>query len=156
MNAQHERSLAELGQAVAEAVSFFATVDENLPDGEQTARSVLSHLVFWHREYVAIAEALAAGRAPVLLQGRFTEFYRQAYREFASVPLPSLASQLAEFQARLDRALRAVPDWKAGFPIKQGGKFTSVEQRVPSLAAHIHNHVVSLRKAQRHALALAY
>lgn len=156
MNTHHERSLSELGQVVGDAVEFFSTVDETLPDGEQTARTVLSHLVFWHREYVAITEALAAGRAPVLLQGRFTVFYLQACREFAGVPLPLLARQLAEFQTRLDRALRAIPDWSADFPIKQGGEFTPLEQRVPSLAAHIDNHLVSLRKAQRHAVALVH
>ena len=156
MNPQHELSLRELGQVVADAVCFFARVDQNLPDGEQTARTVLSHLVFWHREYVAIAEALAEGNSPTLLQGRFTAFYQQACREFASVPMPVLAMRLGEYQLRLDRALRAIPDWNAEFPIKQGGKFTSVEERVPSLAAHIRNHVISLRKAQRHALALAY
>ena len=156
MNTQQERSLVELGQAVAEAVCFFAHVDENLPDGEQTARTVLAHLVFWHREYVAIVEALAAGQPPVLLQGRFPAFYQQASLEFASVPMPLLATRLGEFQVRLDAALCVIPDWSADFPIKQGGKFTPVEERVPSLAAHIRNHVMALRKAERHALALAY
>ena len=150
MHSPHEPSLNELAQAVADAVALFASVDENLPDGEQTARTVLSHLVFWHREYVAIAEALAAGRAPVLLEGRFTQFYQQACREFASVPLPVLAMRLGEYQLRLDGALRAIPDWRAEFPIKQGGKCVAIEERVPGLAAHIRNHVVSLRKAQRH------
>ena len=156
MNTQHERSLAELGEVVAEAVRLFSSVDENLPDGDQTARTVLAHLVFWHRQYVAIASALAQGRAPTLLEGRFPAFYQQAAREFAAVPMPALAGQLAEFQARLDDALRAIPDWSVEFPIKQGGKVISVEERVPSLAAHIRNHVISLRKAQRHAVALAH
>ena len=67
--AYHDRLLSDLCDNVSAAANFFMRVDENLFDGHQTAREVLSHLVFWHHEYCEISQALLLGEMPTLLAG---------------------------------------------------------------------------------------
>jgi hypothetical protein len=142
-------ALARLDRAVADAVAFFADADKTLADGHQAARDVLSHFVFWHREYVRIVRALVAGRPPRLRSGKFREMNAQATREFKRVSLLQLAKQFGQLQPLLERLLLALPDWRIGFPIKAGGKRTPVAERVPQITAHIGNHIARLRRAQR-------
>jgi hypothetical protein len=142
-------ALADLDRAVRDAAAFFAQVDEALADEHQTAREVLAHFVFWHREYGRIVRALAKGRAPNLREGKFREFNAQATREFVTAPLPVLTQRLQDSQKRLQRALVALPDWDVNFPIKTGTKFTRVAIRVPQITAHIRNHVTRLQRAAK-------
>ena len=144
-------ALVQLDRAVADAVAFFADADESLANGHQTARDVLSHFVFWHREYVRIVRALAAGHKPRLRTGKFRELNAQATHEFERVSLPHLAKQFAQLQSLLERLLLALPDWRIGFPIKAGGKRTPVAERVPQITAHIEQHATRLRRAARKA-----
>jgi len=147
MARQREAALADLDRMVADAVAFFADADESLADRHQTARDVLAHFVFWHREYVRIVRALATGHKPRLRTGKFHEMNAQAAREFRGVSLPQLARQFGQLQSLLERLLLALPDWRIDFPIKAGGKRTRVAERVPQIAAHIVHHVTRLRHA---------
>jgi uncharacterized small protein (DUF1192 family) len=147
--------LAALDRVVMEAVNFFAGVDESLADGHQTARQVLSHLVFWHREYVRVITALAECRQPALKSGTFAELNAGADREFQTYSMPELAQRLASLQEELVRLLQQLTHWRMDFPVKQGGHFWSVEDRIPSIEAHIRNHVVRLKRAARKAHAEA-
>jgi hypothetical protein len=141
--------LASLDHAVIEAVGFFCDVDENLSDGHQTAHEVLSHLVYWHREYARIISALAEHRQPELKSGTFAELNAQAYQEFQTYSTLELADCLMYFQEELVEYLQRLTYWRMDFPVKQGGRFLSVEDRIPDIEAHIHNHVQRLRKAAR-------
>jgi hypothetical protein len=144
-----EDALMTLDCTVAAAVSFFAHADESLADGDQTAREVLSHLVFWHREYVAVVRALNQAQSPTLLAGSFSSLNTQAYGEFASIPLPTLAQCLAGLQQELALEIRRLPDPGVSFPIKQGGRVWSVEALLRAVEAHIRNHVARLRRVGR-------
>ncbi len=144
---QHERSLDTLRRTVAEAADYLSQVDEALFDGYQTAREVLSHLVFWHREYLSVAEALVRGRDPSLKRGTFASLNASASAEFRSRSLPSLAEELTRLQVRLETTLRQLPDWEAEFPVKAGGGFVGVAARIQGIEAHIRNHLARLRRA---------
>lgn len=144
-------ALVQLDRAVADAVAFFADADASLASGHQTARDVLSHFVFWHREYVRIVRALAAGQKPRLRTGKFREMNAHATREFRRVSLPQLAKQFGQLHSLLDRLLLRLPDWRTDFPIKTGGKRTRVAERVPQITAHIEHHMTRLRRAARKA-----
>jgi len=146
-----ERKLATLDRTVMEAVRYFRSVDERLTDGNQTARDVLSHLVFWHREYVCVARALGEQRQPALRSGTFAELNRQASWEFRYYSMRELAEKLECLQEQLVAALCALPDWTVNFPVKEGGRTWSVEERVPTIESHIRNHVSRLKKAVRQA-----
>jgi hypothetical protein len=153
-----EQLLTSLDETVIQAAQFFSGVDESLCDGHQTAREVLSHLVFWHQEYAAVIEALTDGRQPILRQGAFATLNAQATRAYQTVSLLDLARRLLSTQDRLDVALRRLPDWEMNFPVKEGGRFWSVTDRVVAIESHIRNHVARLRRVQRHSPAwwLAY
>jgi hypothetical protein len=146
---RHEQLISALRRTVANGALLLATADERLTDGNQTAHEVLAHLVFWHREYVAVAQALLARRQPDLRLGTFTELNALACQEFAGEPLPALARCLLTLQELLEAALRHLPDWEINFPVKQGGRYWSVEERVAAIEAHIRHHIMRLRRAAR-------
>jgi hypothetical protein len=143
-----ERMVASLDRAVMEAVSFLCNADETLSDGSQTAREALAHLVFWHREYVRVANALVEGHPPTLKSGAIAELNAEAYREFASYSMLELAECLACLQEELVTLLQKLLHWRMDFPIRAGKRpWCSVEDRIPAIEAHIHNHVAKLRQA---------
>ena len=149
---QYQRSdelLIALRRTVLSAALFSATSAEQLADGFQTAHEVLAHLVFWHREYVAIAQALASGRQPELRSGTIVELNARAYQEFAGMPLPALARCLVTLQELLEAALWHLPDWEINFPVQQGGRYCSIDERLLAIESHIHRHVARLRNAAR-------
>ena len=157
-NLVDEQLLQKLDETVAQAAELFSSADESLCDGHHTAREVLSHLVFWHQEYAAIIESLADGRSPVLRHGAFADLNAQATRAYQTMSLLVLSHRLLSTQDRLDVALRRLPDWTINFPVKAGGRFWSVADRVTAIESHIRNHVYRLRRIQRHSPAwwLAY
>lgn len=147
---EKETILAGLDAAVTEAVTFFETVDESLCDGYQSAYEVLAHLVFWHEEYVRITAALVDGRTPQLKTGSYARLNALAAEIFCKTPLPLLAQRLAQAQRKLERNLRRLPSWDVYLPVKRGGRFRTVWQRVPQFEVHIRHHVERLKRAQRH------
>jgi hypothetical protein len=134
---------------VVDAAGYLGEADESLHDGYQTARDVLSHLVYWHREYVDIACALMEGRRPELKQGTYAELNAAAAVEFGDVPMSDLADRLLELQASLEIALRALPDWGLKYPVKHGSRVKPVEDRLPVIESHIVKHIKRLRRAER-------
>jgi hypothetical protein len=147
---EHSKALRKLNRTVTRAADSLAKMDEDLFDGYQTAREVLSHLVFWHREYVTIVRALADGHEPFLREGTFAELNAAATDEFAGRSLPNLARQLVILQEGLEITLRRLPDWEMNFPVKRGGRYQSVAMRVDGIEAHINSHAKRLKRALRH------
>jgi len=144
-----EALLATLEETVAETAVYFRQVDAELFDGYQTAREVISHLVFWHRELVEIVAAVLDGRKPELRRGTFALLNAQATVEFAAKPLPALADQLEQLQAQLTALLNELPDWEANLPIKCGGRRCTLAKRVRQVDARIHEHLARLKRAER-------
>ncbi|UCG23998.1 MAG: hypothetical protein JSW55_18010 [Chloroflexota bacterium] len=141
--------LQALEDAVADAAGYLATVDEDLHDGHQTAREVLCHLVFWHREYVQITRAMIDGRQPSLRRGTFARLNAEATREFAGQKMTDLADSLLELGETLLSQLRSLPDWSVPFPVKYGGRPKNVAERLPSIARHLRGHMSRLQRAAR-------
>ena len=86
MNAKvnlHEEILEHLNRTVIDAAAFFASADERLFDGHQSAHGVMAQLVFWHEQYVAVAQALVDGRDPELKAGTFEHLNQVARSNFA-------------------------------------------------------------------------
>jgi hypothetical protein len=147
---EKETILTGLTSAVAEAVAFFEAADESLCDGYQSAYEVLAHLVFWHEEYGRVTAALVNGQTPQLKEGSYARLNALAAEIFCKTPLPLLAQRLAQAQRKLERNLRRLPSWDVYLPVKRGGRFRTVWQRVPQFEAHIRHHVSRLQRAQRH------
>jgi alkylhydroperoxidase/carboxymuconolactone decarboxylase family protein YurZ len=142
-------ALQGLADTVNEAAAFFVATEESLSDGYQSAREVLSHLVFWHREYVAIAQALADGCEPELRKGTYAELNAGATCEFEGKTMEELARLLLHYQKSLEEALLSLPDWGIIYPVKYGGRLKCVAERLPAIESHIRNHVKRLQRAER-------
>ena len=146
---QRQPALEELTDTVNKAVAFFVETEESLCDGYQSAREVLSHLVFWYREYVTIAQALVDGCPPELKKGTYAELNAEATCEFAGKTMEELAHQLDEYHKNLAETLLCLPDWGINYPVKYGGRLKSVAERLPEIESHIRNHVRRLQRAER-------
>ena len=144
-----ERALCALDEALADAAGFLTDVDPDLDGGHQTAREVLCHLVYWHREYVAISQALLEGRNPSLRDGTYAVLNREATQEFGGQPMDDLACSLLAFQRTLRQQLLALPDWSIDFPVKRGSRRKSVAERIPTFESHLREHIRRLRRAGR-------
>lgn len=144
---KREQQLASLNTTVINAVNFLEPIDENLLDGNQTAHEVLAHLVFWHREYAHVISALVDCRQLTLRSGTFNALNAQGYEKFQPFTMRQLANKLVSLQETLDRLLRQLPDWDIDFPLKQGGQFERVADRLPAIEAHVRNHVLKLKRA---------
>ena len=149
MKCHPSRELEQLAldRSVADAVSFFRSVDPELSDGSQTAREVLSHLVFWHCAYVGTAWALATRRAPPLFQGKFRELNAFAAQKFKNDSMQTLCAMLLHRQTQLKRALNHLDDWSVDFPAKEECAPAPVAQRLHDMEAHIRGHVTRLKRA---------
>ncbi|HCB50905.1 MAG TPA: hypothetical protein DEP47_15660 [Chloroflexi bacterium] len=146
---QRQLALRELTNTVNEAVTFFIETEESLSDGYQSAREVLSHLVFWHREYVAIAQALVDGCKPELKKGTYAELNAEATCAFEGKTMKELARLFVQYQKRLEEALQCLPDWEVMYPVKYGGRLKCVAERLPAIESHIRNHIRKLQRAER-------
>lgn len=144
-----DRALAALDEALDEAASYLTDVDPELDGGHQTARDVLCHLVFWHREYVAISRALLEGQEPPLKEGTFAELNAQATDEFAGQSMDDLSHSLLALQEPLRKQLLAMPDWSIDFPVKRGSRPKNVAERVLAIEGHVRGHIRRLRRAGR-------
>lgn len=135
---------------VKETMDFFMSVDdEHTRDGEQTARDVIAHLVFWHRQYTRAAAALAVHRTPRPFSGKFRDWNARAAEMFACEPLPEFAQRLVRSQHQLHDALERVPNWRVNFTLKVGSAGCSVSGWVPRIHSHLAGHLTRLRRAER-------
>jgi hypothetical protein len=144
-----ERALCALDEAVVDAAGYLRDVDPDLDGGHQTAREVLCHLVFWHREYVAICRALLEEREPPLKEGTYAQLNALAKEEFAACSMDDLACSLLAMQESLRFQLSALPDWSIDFPVKQDSRRKSVAERMPAIESHLQSHIRRLRRARR-------
>ena len=145
-----ESLLQALDRSVATITDFLVQVDESFFDGYQTAREVLSHLLFWHREYVMITDALVNGRSPHLRQNTFVALNARATREFRSMSMQVLCQDLLNLQKALAGNVRRLPDWEMAFPIKKGCRQATVTERLQMIQEHIDGHYSRLEGAHRH------
>jgi hypothetical protein len=138
-----------LSLSIQEAVGFFISAPVELRDGPQSVKEVLSHLVFWHREYVNILGALLAGRSADLRMGKFRELNEQAYAEFRDRSMAELASLLSGYQEQLEALLMSGFDPRQMMQVKQGSRAWGVLELMDRVEAHIRGHLLRLKTAQR-------
>lgn len=142
--------MARLTEAVRDAAEFMDRVDEQVSDGDQTARQVLAHLVFWHREYVKIVRALADNRQPRYRIGTFHDMNKLAYAEFRHVSMTTLARYLIKLQNELSLA-RAHINPAIRFPLKAGAAAHRLDEWIPQIDSHIQSHTLRLKRAEARA-----
>jgi len=149
LSIEQKNRLDSLAETVSAAAVYLEQSDRYLSDGYQTTRQVLSHLVFWQREYVSIAESLVEGREPILRKETYADLNAAAACEFESKSMADMAHLLLEYQAKLGQVLRRLPDWEIMYPVKYGGRLKSVTDRLPEIESHIGHHLKRLQRAER-------
>lgn len=142
-----DQLLSDLDGSINLAAEFFMQTNENLFDGHQSAREVLSHLLFWHREYCAISKALLLGKNPQLISGTLAKLNEQATVEYQEEDMEDLAKQLIVLQKNFAMNLRQLEDWNVNFPFKKGCRKIDVAGRICSIIAHIKHHLVRQERA---------
>ncbi len=151
--AQVGAALADLSTAVERLQALYASLpDASLAhrDGpEWGPREALIHLVFWHEQYAAIAEAPAAGREPALVRGTFKEWNARAVERERDVPVPALLARLAGAHARFGDAARGADalSWRMSF--REGSKPWPFAEALRLIASHIRLHDGRVRKLAR-------
>jgi len=144
---RQSQALTMLHDAIATAVAFFGQVNPGLVNGQETAHTTLVTIAFWLCEHITVAEALVDGSEPALKNGTLADLNRTACQLLGEEPPEVLVRQLPAQGARLDSLLQRLPDWHDDFPIKQGGRASTVEDRVIGLAVSIHSQIAVLRRA---------
>lgn len=144
-----DRLLSDLNDSINIAADFFMKVDEKLFDGHQSAREVLSHLLFWHCEYCAVSHALMLGEKLTLLAGSLAVLNAEAMCKYQEQDMVELVQCLCEEQNTLDKNLRQLEDWDLNFPFKKGCRRIDVAGRICSINNHIRHHLVRQERAYR-------
>ena len=142
-----QQALDALQKAGHRALQYFARMDPDLFDGARTAHDALVSLVFWQCEHLNVLGALLADTPPVLKDGTFAALNGAACECQQATSMADLLAQFAAQQVELERQLCQLNDWARAFPIKAGGRSSTVEDRVFALASSIENQVAMLRKA---------
>ncbi len=148
-NSQKQELLDRLNQTVIQATAYFANVDENLSDGHQTAHGILAGLLFWHKQYVANAQALIAGKEPTLLAGTYEGLNRNARQHVLGTSMIMLAYDLSCEQREFAELVQQFPDWTINFPVKQDSEPCSLNDRLVEIEANVRQHMHRLERLQK-------
>lgn len=126
-------------------VSRFCQIIERLParallEKPWGPRQVLSHLVYWHEDYVRQIEARRTGKGWLLPEGRFAELNARAVASLAGVGVPTLLARFRTANARLCRL--ATDPVSAGIPVqvKRDSKSWPLHEFLIDVEAHIRRH----------------
>ena len=142
-------ALLSLHQTIHAAATYLGSLDENLSDGNQTVRDILSHLVFWHREYVAVIGALAKRQKLQLRTEKFYQLNALACREFQNTSMRVLTKRLIRLQSELESVVEKLPNANVKFAFKQGAQPQRIGYWLPRIQAHIQGHLARLRQVER-------
>jgi hypothetical protein len=113
--------------------------------GRWGPREVLCHLVWWHQATVEGMEAVLAGGAPYRIYASVDEMNARAVGRLAGKDIDQLADLVRQFQARLVKAARALPDAQATVLVLGDGSGRSVQQRLETIMHHWDEHVKELQ-----------
>jgi len=143
------RAIAGLDDAVDEFVRAFQSAPPSDPvyPGWRS-HEVLAHLVFWHETYAGILQAVRAGREPVLMEGVFRDFNRQAAERLRSVPGRVLIERLQHANRLVGEGLRSFPA-HARIRIKEGSKPRGPVEFATAIEGHFRGHLADLRHVTR-------
>jgi hypothetical protein len=113
--------------------------------GRWGPREVLCHLVWWHQATAEGMESVLSGGDPYRIYASVDEMNARAVGRSAGKNIAQLADLVRQFQARLARAARALPDPQATVLVLGDGTGRSVRQRLETIAHHWDEHIKELQ-----------
>ncbi len=141
-HANIEELIADVEQAVAEGLAYFAGLHEGShPDAEW----VLRHMPFWHRASVEGMESVLAGGQPFRIPGTVDELNASAVADTAGLTASELVEVLRDLQARMVAAVRKFDDPEVTVVVLHDGTERPASQRLRMTAFHWKGHLSELR-----------
>jgi len=146
--------LATLEQSVEAGLAYFQGPggQSKVMIGHWGPREVLCHLVWWHQATVEGMESVATGGAPYRMYASVDEMNARAVGRMAGKAInqadtygASLVDLARQWQARLVKAARALPDPHTTVLVMGDGNGRSVQQRLETIVQHWSEHVKELQ-----------
>lgn len=147
MKQQMESLIAALERSVTDGLAYFQGPggQSKVKIGRSGPREVLCQLVWWHQATVEGMESVLSGGAPYRIYASVDEMNARAVGRLAGKDINQLADMVRQFQARLVKATRALPNAQATVLVFGDGSERSVQQRLETMASHWDEHVKELQ-----------
>jgi hypothetical protein len=151
---QIDSLIAALEQSVESGLAYFQGPgsQSKVKIGRYEPREFLCQLVWWHQATAEGMESVAAGGAPYRIYASVDEMNARAVARFAGKDVnqsgtygASLVDLARQWQARLVKAARALPDLNTTVLIMGDGSGRSVQQRLETIARHWNERVNELQ-----------
>jgi hypothetical protein len=142
---QIDSLITALEQSVESGLAYFQGPgsQSKVKIGRYEPREFLCQLVWWHQATAEGMESVAAGGAPYRIYASVDEMNARAVARFAGKDIhqsgtygASLVDLARQWQARLVKAARALPDLSTTVLIMGDGSGRSVQQRLETIARH--------------------
>jgi len=139
--------IATLERSVESGLAYFEGPggQSKVMMGHWGPREVLCHLIWWHQATAEGMESVAAGGAPYRIYASVDEMNARAVGRLAGRDVNQLVDLARQWQARLVKAVRALPDPNATVLVLGDGSGRSVQQRLETIAHHWNEHVTELQ-----------
>jgi len=144
---QIDSLITALEQSVDSGLAYFQGPgsQSKVKIGRWEPREVLCHLVWWHQATVEGMESVVSGGAPYRIYASVDEMNARAVGRLAGRDVNQLVDLARQWQARLVKAVRALPDPNATVLVLGDGSGRSVQQRLETIAHHWNEHVTELQ-----------
>jgi hypothetical protein len=142
-----ESRVATLEQNIEAGLAYFQGPggQASVKIGRWGPREVLCHLVWWHQATVEGMESVLSGGAPYRLYASVDEMNARAVGRLAGKNIDQLADLVRQWQARLVKAAKALPDLQVTVLVLGDGSERSAQQRLETIAHHWDEHVKELQ-----------
>jgi len=144
---QIDSLITALEQSVDSGLAYFQGPgsQSKVKIGRWEPREVLCHLVWWHQATVEGMESVVSGGAPYRIYASVDEMNARAVGRLAGRDVNQLVDLARQWQERLVKAVRALPDPNATVLVLGDGSGRSVQQRLETIAHHWNEHVTELQ-----------
>ena len=144
---QIDSLITALEQSVDSGLAYFQGPgsQSKVKIGRWEPREVLCHLVWWHQATAEGMESVASGGAPYRIYASVDEMNARAVGRLAGRDVNQLVDLARQWQARLVKAVRALPDPNATVLVLGDGNGRSVQQRLETIAHHWNEHITELQ-----------
>ena len=115
---------------------------------EWSVKDTLGHILFWHESFARNVAALADGREPDVLAGKYIDLNRRGVEESRAMSTDRLAARLAEAQAVIRRCIVELPA-DVQIPYRKGSRTYTPDEHLAIVRDHIVAHLHRVERAQR-------
>ena len=135
---QLESRIATLEHSVQAGLAYFQglAAQGKIQAAHWGPREVLCQLVWWHQATAEGMESVLSGGAPYRIYASVDEMNARAVGRLSGKDISQLADLVHQFQARLVKAAREIPDEQTIVLVLGDGSERSVQQRLETIAHH--------------------